>query len=194
MKGRVGSPFALKYRPVVRHAHGAKETPMRGMNLLLQGVQFTHPIGRQLLVQQLLGTLPIVDPKKLILTAFILQTDPVHLPSQPLPAVDADLKSRRGTTSVAADTSSRKAEESNNDISENICPVRPGSPSNRRRFLPYRTSNIVARHTGARTPILRSRDAGRRIREPLPLWIPCSNADSGNAPASLASGPRNDAT
>ncbi len=61
------------------------------MNLLLQGVQFTHPIGRQLLVQQLLGTLPIVDPKKLILTAFILQTDPVHLPSQPLPAVDADL-------------------------------------------------------------------------------------------------------
>ncbi len=30
MKGRVGSPFALKYRPVVRHAHGAKETPMRG--------------------------------------------------------------------------------------------------------------------------------------------------------------------
>ncbi len=49
---------------------------MRGMNLLLQGVQFTHPIGRQLLVQQLLGTLPIVDPKKLILTAFILPDRP----------------------------------------------------------------------------------------------------------------------
>ncbi len=50
-----------------------------------------HPIGRQLLVQQLLGTLPIVDPKKLILTAFHTSDRPGHLPSQPLPAVDTDL-------------------------------------------------------------------------------------------------------
>ena len=65
------------------------------MEALLQSVQFAHPIGLQLLVQQLLRPLPIRDPAKFIQAAFILQMGPIHLPSQPLTPIDADLDFER---------------------------------------------------------------------------------------------------
>src|SRR5438128_11403604 len=54
-KGHVRCPFTLKNSPVVRQRHSTQMSRMQGVHLLLQLVQFRHPIGLQLLVKQLLS-------------------------------------------------------------------------------------------------------------------------------------------
>jgi len=61
------------------------------MDLLLQSVQLTLPIRLELLVQQLLGALPIPHPEELVLMAGVAQLVPVHLAGEPFPAIEADL-------------------------------------------------------------------------------------------------------
>ena len=61
------------------------------MDLVPQGVEFGDPIGLELLVQELLGPCPILDPEKLVLAPLVLQVFPVHLARQPLASVEADL-------------------------------------------------------------------------------------------------------
>ena len=61
--------------------------------------QFFQPSGPSLLVQtieQLRGSFQVVDAREAVVMLLVTDALPVHLPSEPLPPIDAHLNRKRG--------------------------------------------------------------------------------------------------
>ena len=57
----IGGPFALKDRPVIAQWQLPQQTRVQRMHLTLQSIEYRGPRRAQLLVEQLLGPLPVAE-------------------------------------------------------------------------------------------------------------------------------------
>ena len=94
-KHQVGGPLALPRRPVVGEGIMLKHLGVPGVPLLHQLAQHLRPIHSPLGVEQLLSTGKVLHPGKAVVLPPVSQTFGIHLPSQPLPSVQADLQGER---------------------------------------------------------------------------------------------------
>src|SRR5207244_11381916 len=98
------SPLAVLAGPEVFHGvihtHLGKQ---ERVNLLDDGLEQLDPIGLQLLLEKRLGSLEIFDPGETVIVTAVADFRPIHLSSQPLPAIEIDVN-RKGKPGLQTHT------------------------------------------------------------------------------------------
>jgi len=95
LKEHIGGILSLGGTPVIRLMERASDLLVQRMSLLEQSIQCLCPVGVKLLGQKSLDLDRLFHPRKTVVPLHIVQSGSVHLPSQPLSAIQTDIHRER---------------------------------------------------------------------------------------------------
>src|SRR5882672_2280743 len=90
-KHDITGPFTLRDGPVILRRIARKDGVVDGVKAVGQLAQQAGPVGPELLIEQRLRLGHIRYPREAIVASLITQSGLVHLPGQPLAAVEANV-------------------------------------------------------------------------------------------------------
>ena len=109
----IDGPLALICGPVIGRRMGTEELLVNRIQTVGNLRKSRRPIHGELLIQQVLGLLPVFDPRKAVVLTRVGQPTRVHLSRQPLSAIETDLNRKR---EPALNTRMQKAKDGMNGV------------------------------------------------------------------------------